>query len=81
MMNPGHSFGRRFSDSAPEFRQKAILLEVDPSDETENVIAEFNCDLEGVTCTNLGKGEKLLRFSIIEQGKSGFIMVILMWTP
>ncbi|MDD7985267.1 glycosyl hydrolase [Lentisphaera marina] len=56
----------------PEFRQKAILLEVDPSDKTENVIAEFNCDLEGAVCTNLGKGKNLLRFSIIEQGRSGF---------
>lgn len=73
----------------PEFRQKAILLEIDPVGEGENVIAEFTCDLDGVVCTDVeqafepaqsshggqtGKSapRKVLRFSIVEQGKSGF---------
>jgi len=56
----------------PEFRQKAILLEIDPEGEGEQVVAEFRCDLDGVSCTNLGAGSTVLRFSIIEQGKSGF---------
>jgi len=56
----------------PEFRQKAILLEVDPAVEGKNVVAEFTCDLDGVVCTNLGSGSTRLRFSITEQGKSGF---------
>ncbi|MCF7817714.1 MAG: hypothetical protein K9M54_07515 [Kiritimatiellales bacterium] len=73
----------------PEFRQKAILLEIDPVASRENTIAEFTCDLDGVVCTNVeqtfqsaqpGTGGQTgksaprtrLRFSIIEQGKSGF---------
>ncbi len=56
----------------PEFRQKAILLEVDPEGEGEQVIAEFSCDLDGAVCTNLGAGKQTIRFSVIEQGKSGF---------
>ncbi|MEM0965354.1 MAG: glycosyl hydrolase [Verrucomicrobiota bacterium] len=56
----------------PEFRQKAILLEVDPEGEGEQVIAEFDCDLDGAVCTNLGSGNKTIRFSVVEQGKSGF---------
>ncbi|VGO11481.1 hypothetical protein PDESU_00025 [Pontiella desulfatans] len=93
----------------PEFRQKAILLEIDPQGEGENVIAEFTCELDGVVCRNVvdvsggvaveqgrrdacGTGfggrrdacdtiaggtpvvqqRSLLRFSIVEQGKSGF---------
>jgi len=56
----------------PEFRQKAILLEIDPEGDGENVVAEFTCDLDGVICTNLGLGSTHLRFSITEQGKSGF---------
>ncbi|QHI70076.1 glycosyl hydrolase family 2 protein [Tichowtungia aerotolerans] len=56
----------------PEFRQKAILLEIDPVDDGKDVIAEFFCDLDGVVCTNLGSGKQTLRFSVIEQGASGF---------
>lgn len=56
----------------PEFRQKAILLEIDPKEPTENVILECSCDLDGAVCTNLGNGTSRLRFSITEQGKSGF---------
>ena len=56
----------------PEFRQKAILLEIDPTAPRKNTIAEFTCDLDGVVCTNLGAGSTRLRFSIIEQGRSGF---------
>jgi hypothetical protein len=75
----------------PEFRQKAILLEINPSGPGENVIAEFTCDFDGIVCTNVdeasslvaseqgrryvcgtGEGRSLLRFSIVEQGPSGF---------
>jgi len=56
----------------PEFRQKAILLEIDPKGTGDAVIAEFFCDLDGVNCTNLGSGTTRLRFSVIEQGTSGF---------
>jgi hypothetical protein len=56
----------------PEFRQKAILLEIDPEGAGEHVIAEFTCDLDGVVCTNLGSGKNKLRFSVVEQGRSGF---------
>ena len=56
----------------PEYRQKAILLEIDPTDDGEAVVNEFSCDLDGVNCTNLGSGTTRLRFSVIEQGKSGF---------
>lgn len=56
----------------PEFRQKAILLEVDPKGAGEQVIAEFTCDLDGPLCTNLGVGKQTIRFSVIEQGKSRF---------
>jgi hypothetical protein len=79
----------------PEYRQKAILMEVDPEGVGENVIAEFTCDLDGVVCSNVEAfasmprasslnsvdGERdegvestktRLRFSITEQGKSGF---------
>ncbi len=74
----------------PEFRQKAILLEVDPEGEGEDVIAEFRCRLNGICCTEVerldtgagtflspsqGAGKpplQVLRFSIVEQGKSGF---------
>lgn len=56
----------------PEFRQKAILLEIDPEGDGENVVAEFSCDLEGAVCTNLGSGKQLIRFSVVEQGKNNF---------
>jgi hypothetical protein len=69
----------------PEFRQKAILLEIDPEGAGENVIAEFICDLDGIVCTNVEQAslpahgqagsaapQTRLRFSIIEQGTSGF---------
>ncbi|MDF7822579.1 glycosyl hydrolase [Pontiellaceae bacterium B12227] len=80
----------------PEYRQKAILMEVDPEGEGEDVIAEFTCDLDGVVCRNIvdaqrgesqptppslysadgerdeGVASTLLRFSVVEQGKSGF---------
>ncbi len=56
----------------PEFRQKAILLEIDPEGEGENVVAEFACDLDGSICANLGSGEQTIRFSITEQGKNSF---------
>tara|TARA_B110000483_G_scaffold8430_1_gene9997 strand:+ start:9552 stop:10292 length:741 start_codon:yes stop_codon:yes gene_type:complete len=56
----------------PEFRQKAILLEIDPEGEGENVIAEFACDLDGAICSNLGSGKQTIRFSVVEQGKCGF---------
>jgi len=56
----------------PEYRQKAILLEVDPNGEGKDVIAEFTCDLDGAVCTNLGTGKQTIRFSVVEQGKSGF---------
>ena len=56
----------------PEFRQKAILLEVDPAGNGEDVIAEFSCDLYGIICTNIGSGKTTLRFSVIEQGTCGF---------
>ncbi|WDE97173.1 glycosyl hydrolase [Lentisphaera profundi] len=56
----------------PEFRQKAILLEIDPLTEAKDVLAEFTCDVEGSTYTKLGAGKNHLRFSIVEQGKSGF---------
>jgi hypothetical protein len=55
-----------------EFRQKAILLEINPTTSRDNVIAEFTCDLDGIICTNLGLGKTTLRFSVIEQGRSGF---------
>jgi hypothetical protein len=84
----------------PEFRQKAILLEINPTEPRENIVAEFSCDLDGTICTNVeqiscdlqGAGKpplqkggagtflspdelqkrSFLRFSVIEQGKSGF---------
>ena len=79
----------------PEFRQKAILLEIDPKGAGENVVAEFMCDLDGVVCRNVEAFARMprtsslnsadgqrdegvastktcLRFSIVEQGKSGF---------
>ncbi len=73
----------------PEYRQKAILLEIDPSGDGQNVIAEFLCDLDGVVCTNVEQTflsaqlsqsgqagtptpRTRLRFSVVEQGKSGF---------
>lgn len=56
----------------PEFRQKAMLLEIDPKVRGEQVVAEFSCDLDGVVCTNLGSGKQVIRFSIVEQGKDGF---------
>jgi len=73
----------------PEFRQKAILMEVDPEGDGEDVIAEFTCNLDGVVCKNIveatpsslnsadgkrdeGVASTLLRFSVVEQGKSGF---------
>ncbi|MFA5688646.1 MAG: glycosyl hydrolase [Kiritimatiellales bacterium] len=56
----------------PEFRQKAILLEIDPAESRDNVIYETTGDLDGVICTNLGAGKNRIRFSIIEQGHSGF---------
>ncbi|MDF7824515.1 glycosyl hydrolase [Pontiellaceae bacterium B12227] len=56
----------------PEFRQKAILMEIDPEEPRENTVAEFSCELDGTVCTQLGTGTSLLRFSIIEQGTSGF---------
>ena len=56
----------------PEFRQKAILLEIDPVSLGESVVAEFSCDLDGAVCTNLGAGKQTIRFSVVEQGKSGF---------
>jgi hypothetical protein len=65
----------------PEFRQKAILLEIDPEGAGENVIAEFTCDLDGVICKNVEQASlpahgqaprSLLRFSVVEQGISGF---------
>lgn len=56
----------------PEFRQKAIRLEIDPAGDGENVVAEVTCDLDGVVCTRLGCGKTRLRFSIVEQGRSGF---------
>lgn len=56
----------------PEFRQKAILLEIDPEGVGTNVVKEFLADIEGSRCTNLDSGEKKLRFSVVEQGKSGF---------
>ncbi|MCK5675913.1 MAG: hypothetical protein KAH99_02745 [Verrucomicrobia bacterium] len=69
----------------PEFRQKAILLEIDPEGEGVDVIAEFSCDLDAVNCTNVeqafqpaqgqtGKSapRTILRFSVVEQGTSGF---------
>ncbi|MDQ8195970.1 glycosyl hydrolase [Coraliomargarita sp. SDUM461004] len=56
----------------PEYRQKAILLEIDPEGEGSNVIAEYQCDLDGAVCTNLGSGKQKIRFSVIEQGKCGF---------
>jgi hypothetical protein len=56
----------------PEFRQKAILLEIDPAESRGNVIAEFTCDINGIVCTNLGTGKNRLRFSVVEQGKCGF---------
>ena len=56
----------------PEYRQKAILLEINPEGEGDQVIAEFSCDLDGAVCTNLGTGGARLRFSIVEQGRSGF---------
>ncbi len=94
----------------PEFRQKAILLEIDPEGSGENVVAEFKCRLNGICCTEVerldtgagtflspsqgagkpplqvngagtflspsqGAGKpplQVLRFSIVEQGKSGF---------
>ena len=56
----------------PEFRQKAMLLEIDPEGRGEQVVAEFSCDLDGAVCTNLGSGKQVIRFSIVEQGKDGF---------
>lgn len=56
----------------PEFRQKSILMEIDPEGAGQEVIAEFLCDLDGVVCTNIGTGKQTIRFSIVEQGKSGF---------
>jgi len=56
----------------PEFRQKAILLEIDPEGEGDEVVEEFSCDLDGITCTHLGSGSTRLRFSVVEQGTSGF---------
>lgn len=56
----------------PEYRQKAILLEINPEGDGEDVVAEFSCDLDGINCTNLGSGSNRLRFSVIEQGTSGF---------
>jgi hypothetical protein len=37
----------------PEFRQKAILLEVDPQGEGKDVVAEFRCRLNGICCTEV----------------------------
>ena len=56
----------------PEFRQKAILLEIDPEGKGQDEIAEFSCELEGINCSHLGSGSTRLRFSVIEQGKSDF---------
>ena len=56
----------------PEFRQKAILLEIDPEGAGTDVIAEFSCDLAGAVCTNLGTGNQVIRFSVVEQGKNSF---------
>ncbi|MGE4490565.1 MAG: glycosyl hydrolase [Kiritimatiellales bacterium] len=63
----------------PEFRQKAILLEIDPAGEGEQVIAEFNCNVDATSPSRLvllgkcGEGTpSKLRFSVIEQGCSGF---------
>ena len=62
----------------PEFRQKAILLEIDPEGKGKDVIAEFSCDLDGAVCRNVEQAFRvtasrtLLRFSVIEQGTSGF---------
>jgi hypothetical protein len=56
----------------PEFRQKAILLEINSAEPCDHIIAEFTCDFDGAVCTNLGAGETRLRFSVVEQGKSGF---------
>jgi hypothetical protein len=73
----------------PEFRQKAILLEIDPAEPRENIIAEFTCDLDGIMCdrveqtflsaqqpkrgqTGISAPRAILRFSVIEQGTSGF---------
>lgn len=56
----------------PEYRQKAILMEIDPEGAGHQVLAEFKADIKGAICLNLGCGKQLLRFSVIEQGKSGF---------
>jgi hypothetical protein len=63
----------------PEFRQKAILLEIDPRGDGENVIAEFKCNVDATSPSRPillgergGDTASTLRFSIIEQGTSGF---------
>lgn len=63
----------------PEFRQKAILLEINPEVAGEHVIAEFRCNVDAVSPSRPillqergGDTASTLRFSIIEQGSSGF---------
>lgn len=67
---------------SPEFRPKAILLEINPAEPRENVIAAFTCNLDGVHCTDIQavpadggnepKIKTLLRFSIVDPECSGF---------
>lgn len=69
----------------PEFRQKAILLELsdrsDPSDlsDTSDMLGRWTADLDAALCENLQPftgvvpaGKTLLTFRVVEQGTSGF---------
>ncbi len=69
----------------PEFRQKAILMEVsDRSDSTDlsdtsDILGRWTADLNAALCENLQpfagtvpEGKKLLTFRVVEQGSDGF---------
>ena len=64
----------------PEFRQKAILLDLSYTDDpSDQVVGQWVARLDGAVCTELElftgmvpAGKTLLTFRVIEQGRSGF---------
>ena len=63
----------------PEFRQKAILLDLSDRSDSSDILGRWTADLDGAVCKNLEPftgvvpaGKKLLTFRVVEQGTSGF---------